>query len=99
MDNIIDLPIKVTFNEAKQILSKLKKLICEDYAFGDAEMAWVDEDGNYIASGYSSYNNVSVWFDGNRQLEPCTDQQLYELSNCYLTITRSRNDSLDSNGE
>jgi len=98
MDNVIDLPIAVSFEEAKQILSKLRKFACEDWAFGDAESYWADEDGNEVAGCYVSREHVSLWFTDNRVLK-CTNAQMRELNFCYLTITRSRNDSLDKYGE
>lgn len=98
MDNVIDLPIAISFEEAKQILTKLHKFVLEDWAFGDAEAHWADEDGNEVAGSYASGNSVSLWFTDNRVIK-CTDAQMRELNACYLTITRSRNDSLDKYGE
>ena len=98
MENVIDLPISISFEEAKLILSKLRKFACEDWAFGDAESYWTDEDGNEVAGSYVSGNSASVWFTDNRVIE-CTDAQMRELNACYATITRSRNDSLDKYGE
>ena len=98
MDNVIDLPIAISFKEAKLILSKLRKFACEDWAFGDAESYWADEDGNEVAGSYASGTDASVWFTDNRVIK-CTDAQMRELNDCYATITRSRNDSLDKYGE
>jgi adenosylmethionine-8-amino-7-oxononanoate aminotransferase len=99
MSNVKTLPIKISFSQAKQILSKLHKFCCEDYAFGDAESYWVDEGGNEVAGSYTSgWWKVTVWFTDNRVID-CTDRQMSELNNCYLKITRSRNDSLDEYGE
>jgi len=98
MQNVIDLPISISFEEAKLILSKLRKFACEDWAFGDAESYWADEDGNEVAGSYVSGASASVWFTDNRVIK-CTDAQMRELNACYATITRSRNDSLDEYGE
>jgi hypothetical protein len=98
MDNVIDLPIEISFDEAKQILSKLRKFVSEDWAFGDAEAYWADEDGNEVAGSYRAGRRVSLWFTDNRVVK-CTDDQLIELNNCYAAITRGRNDSLDKYGE
>jgi hypothetical protein len=92
MDNVETLPIMVSFDEAKRIFSGLHKVTNEDWAFGDVESYWLDEDGNEIASSYVREAMVSVWFTDNRVLQ-CSESQLWELNNCYLRITRSRNDS------
>ncbi len=98
MDNVIDLPIEISFEEAKQILTKLHKFVSEDWAFGDAEAYWADEDGNEVAGSYKAGGTVSLWFTDNRVIK-CTDNQLIELDNCYAIITRGRNDRLDQYGE
>jgi hypothetical protein len=97
--NQSNLPVKISFEEARQILGKLHKFCCEDRAFGDAESYWADKDGNEVAGSYcTSYTKPSVWFMDDRVIE-CTDDQMIELNNSYLKITRSRNDSLDEYGE
>lgn len=98
MDNVTTLPITISFEEAKSILNELHKFVCEDWAFGDAESYWADEDGKEIAGSYTSGKKCSVWFTDNRVLN-CTDAQMLELDNCYGAITRGRNDSLDQYGE
>ena len=98
MDNVIDLPIKISFEEAKLILNKLHKYVSEDWAFGDAESYWADENGNEVAGSYTSGRKMSVWFTDNRLIN-CTDTQMRELNDCYGAITRGRNDSLDQYGE
>jgi len=49
MENITALSIPISFDEAKSILSELHKFVSEDWAFGDAESYWADEDGKEIA--------------------------------------------------
>jgi len=98
MENVTTLPVHVSFNEAKSILSKLHKFVSEDWAFGDAEAYWANEDGKEVAGSYKSGRSVSLWFADNRVIK-CTDDQLRELNNCYAKLTRGRNDSLDKRGE
>jgi len=98
MENITTLSIPISFDEAKSILNELHKFVCEDWAFGDAESYWADEDGKEIAGSYTSGKKCSVWFTDNRVIN-CTDAQMLELDHCYGAITRSRNDSLDKYGE
>jgi len=98
MENITNLSIPVNFDEAKSILSELHKFACHDWAFGDVESYWTDKDGKEIAGSYTSGRKCSVWFTDNRVIN-CTDNQMRELNECYHSITRSRNDSLDEYGE
>jgi len=88
----------ISFDEAKSILSELHKFACEDWAFGDAESFWVNEDSEQIAGSYISWgksgSGCTVWFTDDRVID-CTDNQMRELNECYRKITRSRNDSMD----
>lgn len=98
MENVTTLSIPISFDEAKSILNKLHKFVSEDWAFGDAEAYWANEDGKEVAGSYQAGGKVSLWFTDNRVIK-CTEYQLRELNNCYAKITRGRNDSLDEYGE
>lgn len=99
MNNVVQLPTIVSFEEARLILSGLHKFANEDWAFGDAECFWQDDDGNEVAGGYAPRYMIdaSIWFsDARCQLAYCTPMQMRELFKCYKTITRGRNDSTPS---
>lgn len=90
-NNIQALPVAVNFNEAKEILGKLHKFAYDDWAFGDSECCWVNDDGDQVACSYIYGGIVEIWFTDNRELN-CTYAQMRELNKCYLTITRSQDE-------
>jgi hypothetical protein len=88
MENAAGMPVEIGFNEAKEILSKLHKLVCENWTYGNEKASWVDENGNEIAFGTKCrYSQVNLWFVGNRKIGHFTNGQKLELNNCYLKVT------------
>lgn len=47
--------------EIHDMLSRCHKLVSRDYAFGDEEIMWIDDDYNIVAEAYLSPKIVDFW--------------------------------------
>ena len=50
----------MTLDEAKALLNGLSREELQDYAFGDAEVYWIDVEGIEMATGYFGASEDSV---------------------------------------
>jgi len=49
------------FLEIRTLLSRCRKVVCRDYAFGDEEIMWVDDQYNIVAEAYKSSKIIDFW--------------------------------------
>lgn len=79
----------MTFEEAKELLSKADREELRDHAFGDREVYW-NLNGMEVAYGYfGTTSDMSIYApeSGNFQ-----GKQAYELGKCGKTCRIERND-------
>ncbi len=89
MPELID-RTKVTFEEAKVILSKLVRQELRDHTFGDEEIYWHNKDSNeIIATGYSNGKVTEVCVNNNS----FDGKQAEELIKLGQEVNIERNDT------
>lgn len=94
MNNITELPKRMSYLEAYDLLMTCHRLVLDDRAFGDQEIHWEDDNGNEIAGAYKSFKIADIWFSDGTLLENCGYDEIYRLIKCGARHTISRNDSM-----
>lgn len=79
----------ITFEQAKELLSKSYTCHLRDHAFGDSELYWENEAGETVASGYSGGGMTEVCV-GETKFEG-KEAEALELLGQFRSV--SRNDS------
>ncbi len=80
-------------SDAIEMLSTSYRYELADYAFGDSEFIWKDEEGKEIASGYRGRSDKSVTFGDYHNSKTFKDSDAQELFGLGKLARFERNDT------